>query len=222
MPGDASQRRALRPVPPFPRSMPVCCSGGTPRRAGRLQSSAGHASFAASIRAIRSERQRRFRRRRPGRAAGLRAEPGGRLDRPRPGGRDRAVRHAHGGEPWRAPERNPRSPDGCAGARLGARSGAEASRAQAVAPVSKDIHHRKRIERGAGFWREHAASLARAGERFGVPPEIIVAIIGVETFYGVHRGRIRVLDALATLGFPLPEALGVLPLRARGVRAALE
>ena len=62
----------------------------------------------------------------------------------------------------------------------------------------------KRIERGAGFWREHAASLARAGERFGVPPEIIVAIIGVETFYGVHRGRIRVLDALATLGFRYP------------------
>ena len=62
----------------------------------------------------------------------------------------------------------------------------------------------KRIERGAKFWREHAAPLARAGERFGVPPEIIVAIIGVETFYGVHRGRIRVLDALATLGFRYP------------------
>ena len=62
----------------------------------------------------------------------------------------------------------------------------------------------KRIERGVEFWREHAATLARAGERFGVPPEIIVAIIGVETFYGVHRGRIRVLDALATLGFRYP------------------
>ena len=62
----------------------------------------------------------------------------------------------------------------------------------------------KRIERGVEFWREHAASLARAGERFGVPPEIIVAIIGVESFYGVHRGRIRVLDALATLGFRYP------------------
>ena len=62
----------------------------------------------------------------------------------------------------------------------------------------------KRIERGVEFWREHAASLARAGERFGVPPEIVVAIIGVESFYGVHRGRIRVLDALATLGFRYP------------------
>ena len=63
----------------------------------------------------------------------------------------------------------------------------------------------KRIARGAEFWREHAASLARAGERFGVLPEIIVAIIGVESFYGVHRGRIRVLDALATLGFRYPK-----------------
>ena len=62
----------------------------------------------------------------------------------------------------------------------------------------------KRIERGAEFWRKHAATLARAGERFGVPSEIIVAIIGVETFYGVYRGRIRVLDALATLGFRYP------------------
>ena len=63
----------------------------------------------------------------------------------------------------------------------------------------------KRVERGAEFWRKHAATLARAGERFGVPPEIIVAIIGVETFYGVYRGRTRVLDALATLGFRFPK-----------------
>ena len=63
----------------------------------------------------------------------------------------------------------------------------------------------KRIARGAEFWREHAASLTRARERFGVLPEIIVAIIGVESFYGVHRGRIRVLDALATLGFRYPK-----------------
>ena len=62
----------------------------------------------------------------------------------------------------------------------------------------------KRIDRGARFWREHAHALTRAAERFGVPPEIIVAIIGVESFYGVHRGRIRVLDALATLGFRYP------------------
>ena len=62
----------------------------------------------------------------------------------------------------------------------------------------------KRITRGAEFWRKHAGSLARAEERFGVPPEIIVAIVGVESFYGTHKGRIRVLDALATLGFRYP------------------
>ena len=62
----------------------------------------------------------------------------------------------------------------------------------------------KRIDRGARFWRENAQTLARAAERFGVPPEIIVAIVGVESYYGVHRGRIRVLDALATLGFRYP------------------
>ena len=62
----------------------------------------------------------------------------------------------------------------------------------------------KRIDRGAKFWRVHARALTRAAERFGVPPEIVVAIIGVESFYGVHRGRIRVLDSLATLGFRYP------------------
>ena len=63
----------------------------------------------------------------------------------------------------------------------------------------------KRIGLGAEFWREHASTLMRAEERFGVPPEIIVAIIGVESFYGVYRGRFRVLDALATLGFRYPK-----------------
>ena len=63
----------------------------------------------------------------------------------------------------------------------------------------------KRIARGVEFWREHAASLARADGSFGVAPEIVVAIIGVESFYGVHRGRHRVLDALATLGFRYPK-----------------
>ena len=63
----------------------------------------------------------------------------------------------------------------------------------------------KRIARGAEFWRAHAHALTRAEEKYGVPPEIIVAIIGVESFYGVHRGRFRVLDSLATLGFRYPK-----------------
>jgi len=61
-----------------------------------------------------------------------------------------------------------------------------------------------RVEGGVAFWRAHAATLARAAETYGVPPEIIVAIIGVETFYGRNTGRHRVIDALATLAFDYP------------------
>lgn len=62
----------------------------------------------------------------------------------------------------------------------------------------------KRIERGVAFWKEHSDILARAEQKYGVPPEIITAIIGVESFYGKYKGRYRVLDALATLGFDYP------------------
>ena len=61
-----------------------------------------------------------------------------------------------------------------------------------------------RIERGADFMAEHLETLMRAEKEFGVSPEIIVAIIGVETLFGEHKGRHRVLDALATLGFRYP------------------
>lgn len=61
-----------------------------------------------------------------------------------------------------------------------------------------------RIERGADFYAEHRETLERAEKQYGVPPEIIVAIIGVETLYGEHTGRYRVLDSLATLGFRYP------------------
>lgn len=63
----------------------------------------------------------------------------------------------------------------------------------------------KRIEQGVRFWNEHADTLARAEAEYGVPAEIIVAIIGVETRYGRIMGRYRVLDALATLGFDYPK-----------------
>lgn len=62
----------------------------------------------------------------------------------------------------------------------------------------------KRIADGAAFWNEHAEALARAEEVYGVEPEVILAIIGVETFYGANKGSHRVLDALATLGFDYP------------------
>lgn len=61
-----------------------------------------------------------------------------------------------------------------------------------------------RIEQGAAFWDEHAESLARAAREHGVAPEYVVAILGVETRYGRHRGRWRVIDALATLAFDYP------------------
>jgi membrane-bound lytic murein transglycosylase B len=62
----------------------------------------------------------------------------------------------------------------------------------------------RRIAAGAAFWRSHETWLRRAEERWGVPSEIIVGIIGVETFYGRITGSFRVLDALATLGFAFP------------------
>jgi membrane-bound lytic murein transglycosylase B len=63
---------------------------------------------------------------------------------------------------------------------------------------------RARIEDGIDFWSENSAALDRAAERFGVPPEIIVAIIGVETWYGRRTGSFRVVDALTTLAFDYP------------------
>ncbi|MFC5512190.1 lytic murein transglycosylase B [Massilia jejuensis] len=63
-----------------------------------------------------------------------------------------------------------------------------------------------RINAGLRFWNENAAALARAEARYGVPAEILVGIIGVETVYGRDTGRFRVLDTLATLAFAYPEA----------------
>ncbi len=61
-----------------------------------------------------------------------------------------------------------------------------------------------RIEGGVEFWQQHAAELQRAEEKFGVPPQIITAILGVETRYGRHQGGYRVMDSLATLAFDYP------------------
>jgi membrane-bound lytic murein transglycosylase B len=61
-----------------------------------------------------------------------------------------------------------------------------------------------RIAEGVEFWRRNAAALARAAAEHGVPEEIIVAIIGVETVYGRQMGSWRVIDALATLAFDYP------------------
>lgn len=61
-----------------------------------------------------------------------------------------------------------------------------------------------RISQGLEFWAQNAETLERARMRYGVAPEYVVAIIGVETSYGRNTGSWRVIDALATLGFDYP------------------
>ena len=65
----------------------------------------------------------------------------------------------------------------------------------------------KRISEGVDFWKENQELIAAASEKFGVDEEIIVSIIGVETFYGRITGSYRIIDALVTLGFYYPEGL---------------
>mgnify|MGYP000311780165 FL=1 len=63
----------------------------------------------------------------------------------------------------------------------------------------------KRIQGGVKFWQENRESLTAMQQRYGLPEEIMVAIIGVETLYGERTGGHRVIDALATLGFEYPK-----------------
>jgi len=63
----------------------------------------------------------------------------------------------------------------------------------------------KRTSLGVEFYQQYASTLLRAEREFGVPAEIIVAIIGVETRYGRNKGSYRVLDALSTLAFDYPK-----------------
>jgi membrane-bound lytic murein transglycosylase B len=62
----------------------------------------------------------------------------------------------------------------------------------------------QRVQAGVRFWQDNVLWLQRAEGRYGVPPEIVVGIVGVETFYGRHTGNFRVLDVLATLAFDFP------------------
>lgn len=63
----------------------------------------------------------------------------------------------------------------------------------------------QRLEEGLAFWRDNESLIAEVSERYGVDPEIIVAIIGIETYYGRITGDFRVLDALTTLSFYYPK-----------------
>jgi membrane-bound lytic murein transglycosylase B len=68
----------------------------------------------------------------------------------------------------------------------------------------KNFMTEQRISEGARFMVEHRERLEKARQETGVDPEYVVAIIGVETFYGRVTGKFRVLDALATLAFDYP------------------
>ena len=61
-----------------------------------------------------------------------------------------------------------------------------------------------RTREGVAFWQANAELLAEAEERYGVDPAVVVAILGVETRYGAHKGGHRVVDALSTLAFAYP------------------
>ena len=77
----------------------------------------------------------------------------------------------------------------------------------------------RRIREGVAFWRRNEIALGKAFQNYGVPPEVIVAILGVETSYGRITGGHRVIDALATLAFHYP---GSRPKRSAFFRAQLE
>jgi len=64
--------------------------------------------------------------------------------------------------------------------------------------------NKKRVQYGLEFWQHYRKTLKRAEKKYGVPQEIIVAVIGVETIYGRNMGSFRTLDALTTLAFDYP------------------
>lgn len=62
----------------------------------------------------------------------------------------------------------------------------------------------QRVKLGLVFWDKYRVALRRAEKQYGVPQQIIVALIGVETIYGQNMGNFRTLDALTTLAFDYP------------------
>jgi membrane-bound lytic murein transglycosylase B len=73
----------------------------------------------------------------------------------------------------------------------------------------------ERVQGGVRFWNANRDALAKARRDFGIPEELVIAIIGIETHYGKNNGSFRVLDALTTLAFDYPP-------RADTFRAELE
>lgn len=64
--------------------------------------------------------------------------------------------------------------------------------------------NQKRVNQGVKFWNENQLTLERAQQKFGVPQSVIVALLGVETYYGKNLGGKRVLDSLVTLSATYP------------------
>jgi membrane-bound lytic murein transglycosylase B len=79
-----------------------------------------------------------------------------------------------------------------------------------------------RIRAGVAFWQEHRGTLQRAEQETGVPAEIIVGVLGVETIYGQQTGNHRVIDALATLAFDFPASHPRAPERSVYFKSELE
>jgi len=77
----------------------------------------------------------------------------------------------------------------------------------APSPARSYSHYRARfltpnlIAAGSQFWSQHADALHRAEAEFGVPPEVIVGILGIETAFGSNTGSFRAIDALTTIAF---------------------
>jgi membrane-bound lytic murein transglycosylase B len=67
---------------------------------------------------------------------------------------------------------------------------------------------KERIDAGVQFWRDNAGQIDQAAEEYGVAPEMLVGIIGVETYFGRRMGSYRVIDALSTLAFAYPPRAG--------------
>jgi len=63
----------------------------------------------------------------------------------------------------------------------------------------------KRISKGIEFWKKNSHLLDKVVQKYNIPAEIIVAIVGVETFYGVYKGKSPVFDTLVTFAFDYPK-----------------
>jgi membrane-bound lytic murein transglycosylase B len=66
------------------------------------------------------------------------------------------------------------------------------------------FYNERLLKNGVAFWQQHAATLQRAEQVYGVPPEMVVAILGIETNYGRNTGSFRLADALTTIAFNYP------------------